>query len=294
MASENRHGKRDPFRKKVPLTGELDRGLLAYVAAASAAGMGMLALAPAAEAKIVYTRVNQPISGLVRLDLNHDGIPDFGLCIYTLSFSSCNVRDRRAAEPWPRKSPPAPPFRNLSVLPPRTQSQNQIWGNSTWRSRLGAAALAAGAYVGPKLKFAPGNHVMATWGVAATKTTYGGPWQNAPHRYLGLKFVISGKIHYGWARLNVHADKSGLTATLTGYAYETIPNKRILTGDIIGPSHHPAADKEETDKKREGGRTSLAALKKPPVAPASLGLLALGRDGLTAWRRRDNAQFCQG
>jgi hypothetical protein len=289
MASENRHGKRDPFRKKVPLTGELDRRLLAYVTAASAAGVGMLAMAPAAEAKIVYTRVNLAITfrSPVSLDLNHDGIGDFRLCMNSLSSTYMCPRPRRA-QPWPGRFAVDPIGFDLVVVPPT--SQNQIWANSTG----GAAALAAGAYVGPKLKFTPGERLMATWQNSPTNTSYGGPWQNAPHRYLGLKFVIRGKIHYGWARLNVHADKSGLTATLTGYAYETIPNKRILTGDIIGPSHHPAADKEETDKKREGGRTSLAALKKPPVAPASLGLLALGTDGLTAWRRRDDAHFCQG
>jgi len=291
MASENRHGKRDPFRKKVPLTGELDRRLLAYVTAASAAGVGMLAMAPAAEAKIVYTRVNLAITfrSPVSLDLNHDGIQDFRLCVTLLSSNPCSIR--RAAKSRSGLFPPTPVGSYLRVLPPQAESQNEIWGNSTG----GAAAIAAGASVGPKLKFAPGKRLMAYWiAQGTTSVFYGGPWKNAPHRYLGLKFVIRGKIHYGWARLNVHADKSGLTATLTGYAYETIPNKRILTGDIIGPSHHPAADKEETDKKREGGRTSLAALKKPPVAPASLGLLALGTDGLTAWRRRDDAHFCQG
>jgi hypothetical protein len=57
---------------------------------------------------------------------------------------------------------------------------------------------------------------------------------------LGLQFVITGKSHYGWARLNesctVRAPRGkGIKALLTGYAYETIPNKPIVTGKTKGP-----------------------------------------------------------
>ena len=56
-----------------------------------------------------------------------------------------------------------------------------------------------------------------------------GPWNNVKNRYLGLKFQIKGKIHYGWARLNVTGSGLGtIVATMTGYAYETIPNKAIV------------------------------------------------------------------
>ena len=42
----------------------------------------MLALANPVEAKVIYTPANVrivPNAGLVRIDLNHDGIADFGL-----------------------------------------------------------------------------------------------------------------------------------------------------------------------------------------------------------------------
>jgi hypothetical protein len=57
----------------------LDKGLLAYAAAASAAGVGLLALAPAADAKIVYRSAHIEIGPrhIFNLDLNHDGITDF-------------------------------------------------------------------------------------------------------------------------------------------------------------------------------------------------------------------------
>ena len=50
-----------------------------------------------------------------------------------------------------------------------------------------------------------------------------------------LKFKIKGKIHYGWARLSVDNFVNDITATLTGYAYETIPNKPIIAGRTKDP-----------------------------------------------------------
>jgi hypothetical protein len=63
-----------------------------------------------------------------------------------------------------------------------------------------------------------------------------GNWRNVKNRYLGLAFKIKGKTHYGWARLNAaFGDYKGVRALLTGYAYETIPNKPIITGRKKGP-----------------------------------------------------------
>jgi len=51
--------------------------------------------------------------------------------------------------------------------------------------------------------------------------------------YLGLKFDdLKGKTHYGWARVEVPISGG---YWLTGYAYETVPNKPIITGKTKGP-----------------------------------------------------------
>jgi hypothetical protein len=34
-----------------------------------------------------------------------------------------------------------------------------------------------------------------------------GSWKDVTNRYLGLKLVIKGKIHYGWAQLSVTVHK---------------------------------------------------------------------------------------
>jgi hypothetical protein len=62
-----------------------------------------------------------------------------------------------------------------------------------------------------------------------------GKWVNVNNRYLGFRFGIHGKTHYKWARLNVTVNGKVITGTLTGYAYETIPNKPIITGKTKGP-----------------------------------------------------------
>jgi hypothetical protein len=71
-----------------------------------------------------------------------------------------------------------------------------------------------------------------------TNGRFEGPWANGgkgvKNRYLGFKFQINGRIHFGWSRLNVSFDR-GFTALLTGYAYETIPDKSIIAGATKGP-----------------------------------------------------------
>jgi len=64
-----------------------------------------------------------------------------------------------------------------------------------------------------------------------------------------------------------------LKATLTGYAYETIPNKPTIAGKTHGP-----------DDEQQPASVSLAA---PKPELATLGLLASGSPALLVWRRED-------
>jgi len=91
-----------------------------------------------------------------------------------------------------------------------------------------ALALARGSKIGA------GRKVCRTAGLESVFGTYQlGNWKNSKNRYLGLKFEIKGKTHFGWARLSV-GFKNGIRAILTGYAYETIPNKPIKAGQTHG------------------------------------------------------------
>ncbi len=52
-------------------------------------------------------------------------------------------------------------------------------------------------------------------------------WSNKVDRYLGLRFIINGKTHYGWAQLEV---VSATQWVIKDYAYNATPNKPILAG----------------------------------------------------------------
>jgi hypothetical protein len=256
----------------------LSKRLASYITAASAAGMGILACATTTEAKIVYTRVNVPLGfGTAPLDLNNDGIADFGICLTAVASGNttyCAPVGRRRGRALPEKRPPGFEYTLVGIWPALAASkQNRIWAKSG-----SAYALPAGVSVGGKIKFTPGAQKMAHCSFLTPSTTFcGGPWYNALHRYLGLRFVIHGAVHYGWARLTVTGCCS---ATLTGYAYETTPNKSIVTGNIVGAEGI------------EGGKWSPEGAAMPQVlparrVPASLGWLAAGVPGLVAWRKED-------
>lgn len=192
----------------------LERRLKAYTVAATAAGVGALCSGSAAEAKVVYTPANVKIVrniGLVLFDVNHDGIADFGLS-NTWIFTSTSVAFLRVA--------------------PEGQA-NEIWELATYPSSGCAAALPKGTTIGPKGRFRP-DYPAGNPMVVDNHESGRCPWGNVKQAYLGLKFVIKGKTHYGWARVKVSLQRLGITAILTGYAYETIPGKPIIAGATEG------------------------------------------------------------
>jgi hypothetical protein len=115
-----------------------------------------------------------------------------------------------------------------------------------------------------------------------------GKWANVNNHYLGLSFKIRGKIHYGWARLSVAVQQDHkITATLTGYAYETIPKKEIHAGQTqmaqylgqmtVSDSTH------DLDTLEAVGPISGPASR--ILQPASLGRLARGTQYVPVGRR---------
>jgi hypothetical protein len=255
--------KRAKNRPQTPLPSSLDKNLQAYMTAACAAGVSLLACAPPAGAKIVYTPANSYIlpNRTLNLDLNHDGFADF-LFSNTNVLSTGTGSDTRAGHG------------SLRIKP--QNSANAVWGKGSY-----ASALRAGVRVGPNQHFQSvrGKMVHSAFNF---QVTYGvtfasrGPWGDITRRYLGLKFSINGQPHYGWARLDVTVTWGGIYAVLTGYAYETVPNTPIVTGRMKSP----AADLSGTSQ------STHASLGASPRTPAGLGLLARGAIGLDIWRKR--------
>ena len=240
-------------RETADLSDSLHRQLSIYTLVARAAGVGLLTLGQSSEAKIIYTPVHHIIhdhGGHYNLDLNNDGKIDFvignttncssDLCDYLLWVNKARLGN--------------------SVVASQT--------NGGWNL---ASAIKKGKHIGPGGRFNAQSAVLA--GAVNLSSSRGfGPWLNVKNRYLGLRFIIRGKIHYGWARLNVKANASVITGTLTGYAYETIPDKAIIAGAIKGP---------------EQDQTAPASFNSPTPQSATLGALALGAPGLSIWRREE-------
>jgi hypothetical protein len=229
------------------LPNSINHRLNMYAMSATAAGVGMLALTRPAEARIIYTpsHVRIPQNSTIPLDLNHDGINDFSFSDFYAGWTNSGVGALL-----------------LKGAP----------GNGFWASTNSAAALPAGVRVGPKGQFR-GYGAMANMFQTFGSFVSWGPWVNVKRRYLGLKFSIRGKIHYGWARLNVTNGHGGFSGTITGYAYETTANKAIITGK----THEP-------DDRQQSASASLAVHSEEPTV---LGVLALGAPGLSIWRREE-------
>ncbi len=201
------------------LSASLVHQLNMYALAASAAGVAVLALATPAEAKIVYTRAHKRLApnSHFSLDLNHDGIVDFKF--YRGSFIY-------------RSSGGGPSIFIDDVGVNGAISGNGAAGYSPCSSCASASALPAGTSVAQGRRF--GFTHMAGRAILPSSIDCFGPWAFVKNRYLGFQFSIQGSMHYGWARLNVGCTLRGVNALLTGYAYETIANKPIITGRTKG------------------------------------------------------------
>jgi hypothetical protein len=257
-------------RPTVALGWRLEKSLSAYANAALASGVSLLAITASSEAKVIYTKAHTiiPNSGtFVILDLNHDGVADFA---FRIDAYSARPEDGSAFS-----------LRVTCALSHSTTSagclykNNKMWGTGVLSGRF-ASALRPGFKVGPnKSHFQQPTRavlggLMARYFFGGDSSGgyngTGGQWLYTKHRYLGLEFEIGGQVHYGWARLDVTLIRPtlkgrGIFATLTGYAYETIPNKPIITGKTTGP------DVVTLD-------------------PATLGHLAQGAPGISAWRKK--------
>lgn len=228
-------------RTTLRLNSKLDRSLAAYMTAATAAGVGLLA-ATNAEAKIVYTPADQILvfhgnDSQMPFDINGDGIPDILFTWGTVGYGS-----------YVGASPEA--------------------GNGIVGAPGSAAALPWGTRIGPKDAFVTTAELMMERAGCHSKCSTFGPWAGKYNRFLGVKFTIGGETHYGWVNLNMTRG----SGTITGYAYETIPNKPLVAG-------------EKTES--TGASLSMGEQLSPSPQPATLGLLARGADGIAIWRRDD-------
>ena len=224
-----------------------------YALAAGSAAVGVLAQAQGADAKVIYTPADHPIlhDSHFSLDLNHDGKTDFEIN-QTQGCTSDRICQARL----------------YAYVPFYHDRGNAVAGQGQWPFH--ALALQGGAVIGPAQPFG----ASALYFRSASVGSHGrvsGSWIDVTNRYLGLKFLIQGQVHFGWARLDVKpSGKAPVIARLTGYAYESEPGKPIVAGQT-----------------RDEGFSGGSELGLNRGFGASLAALALGAQGIPIWRRKD-------
>jgi hypothetical protein len=243
-----------PRRRSAPvsLNHKLDRQLLGYAVTASAAGVGMMALAQPGLAQIVYTPTHQVIAknATFDIDFNNDGVTDltlyhhFSVCRPSQGHNSCSGFKVTAQTLFAYGNAP----------------------NGVVAGTFFASALPAGTRVGAGDQF-KGDVTMENCHTAGGSIfVTSGPWLNVRNLYLGVTFAIDGETHYGWVRLSVTTNLNtcvGEQVLVTGYAYQTEANKPIGTGQTSGSDTVGAVEQTQP----------------------TLGALALGSIGIEAWRR---------
>lgn len=185
-----------------------------YALATVLVGLGLIASAWPAEAKVVYTPRNVTISGngYIKLDLNHDGIIDFWLGSVS-QVSACGNRHGLLG--------------STTITP-------TIAADGVVVSHLNFAALQGGGIpIDARATFYHAKTIVTQFFICSSGSQH-------VAGYLGLEFQINGRTHYGWAQVRIDAyynfgfkHLTGMRTTLVDEAFETIPGQAIKTGQTF-------------------------------------------------------------
>lgn len=162
------------------------------------------------QAQIIYTDIepdfiSEKVGDFYSLDLNNDGIVDFNLKSITTSWAiwvepalNTNGINAFAAVPGPFES---------YIIPLDYNRVISAYDGSYFYDSYGGYLV---------MEFCDNLPIYCTYS-----------WREKTDKYLGLRFLINGQTHYGWARLDV---KSATQWTIKDYAYNATPNQPILAG----------------------------------------------------------------
>jgi hypothetical protein len=267
--------------RKAP-SNTLNHQVAQYSLAAAVAGVGMLALLQPAAGEVVVTKktIHIPLAPRnmqepVKVSMANNGVDNFSFILSssaTSSFPDRGLRELLVA----------------GIDAGQGKGPNQFLAGGDFYAK--ALALARGANIGPA------GITSATFAsfaglVEGTNSSQGGFYSrgywagNLKNRYIGVRFQINGQFHYGWIRLtattNTKLKKPSLEATITGYAYETVPNKPIKAGTAATAASTAAGTAEKPTTEIQVPKNI-----QNQSGPA-LGMLALGSQALALWRRED-------
>jgi len=176
---------------------------------------GAVVSAAGAQAQVVYTDVNP--------DYSHDAPQNNGLAVYPLDLNNDQTFDFVIAS---RDTVTPNATVRLTIVAPYGIG-NAVAGETPSNYDY-ALALDMNSMVDSTLNWIAATNTMA-YNVDSANP-YDENWNGVTDKYLGLKFVVGGNTHYGWARLDSYA--IGDSIVLKDYAYEATPNVGILTGNM--------------------------------------------------------------
>jgi len=181
-------------------------------------------------AQIVYTDVNPDTllnnnGEIYALDLDNNGIAEFNIqfvdTAYFYSFYGVQISSQYVGASISNVNPGAAFVGDTALFYPSALAQGDtINGNDIFASSYGA----------PILEFLSSTVISGT-STNQSSNSYGNfiPNQEA---FIGVKFDISGNVHYGWLRVEMSSGAD--TIIIKDYAYESSANTAIIAGNTGG------------------------------------------------------------
>lgn len=248
-----------------PLLAQLN----SYRVAASAAGVAIIACACPAEAA--------PICGKIALNFSDTG---------SYSFNPANqpISPFIVAQTYNNLSSHSHSVELRGFFTPNAPSAQAVLGTSG-----SPANLNAGAIVGSTAKFGKGNSYGKVFQFQYFSGVTG-PFRSGHPGFVGFKFSQGGHTHYGWLRLMVNLRSQTNYypfMSISGYGYESSPNTAIAAGSC-GTSAASPVRTVTSDLRMAEAVPTLPSAESGRVTPVSLGILALGSEGLLLWRERSD------
>lgn len=168
---------------------------------------------------IVRRALNMPLgyNKHISLDVDADGVTDFG-------FFSQLIMHSNKAYLYLMISPKTVKGSSVMVQDGEEEVVNALWSVPLdQQTEIKALPAEGRIWTAPLMK----AFVMSISETSAGKE-YNGLWIDKKSKYLGIKFKIAGKFHYGWVKLS-HTKLTD-EVIFEDYAYSKVPEQGIIAG----------------------------------------------------------------
>ncbi len=170
---------------------------------------------------VVYRKVNQVLgyNQHIFLDVDADGTSDF-------NFFSVLIHHDDMPNLYLLVTPKTAKGSSVLVEQGEELVVNALWSFPLIKEQLIRESPITGCiWTEPLMK-----GFIAGSSKTAGSESYTGLWIGKSDKYLGIRFKLNGKLHYGWIRLS--HDKLKDEVTISDYAYSKSPEQSIAAGRI--------------------------------------------------------------